>query len=377
MSGRGGNIGGAPPFWSSSCEATASTTDLSHTVLAPPGGVTYHPGEQINVNWQSGVRSDVLRVDGPPWAGGFHPASWLWSAFLQSEDEKTSVTIIDNQNFTFGYNVAWKVLDDCTNTAINQTWTIPTSLDVTATVFNVVVVNMTNPDTPSSTTGPAFTIEAGEPTSGGSGSGSTATISTEGAFGAATATESSPPGGGTPSTSTTSIQTPTLSAAPGAGHIPSHKVWVWGAQGLTAGAKAGIGAAAGASALFFLLALILFWKRRRRFLDSGGAAGRRPSPDEEQAAGKADVELDGDSRGTAVAAAAVEAEAPVPRELPATSNDGDISEDYYVKTPVSASALSSSVDFDPCAPRYPSGPVEMPANEMVVAEMPDSSSPHR
>lgn len=97
MSGWGGNTGGAPPFWSSNCEATTSPVDLSHTVLGPPEGVSYHPGEQISVNWQSGVRSDVLRIDGPPWAGGFHPASWLWSAFLQSEDEKTSVTIIGMQ----------------------------------------------------------------------------------------------------------------------------------------------------------------------------------------------------------------------------------------------------------------------------------------
>lgn len=230
---------------------------------------------------------------------------------------------------------------------------------------------MTDPDTPSSTTGPVFTIKASKPTSDG---GSAATMTKEGPFGAATATETSPLGG--ISTPTTPIQTPTLSAAPVAGHT-SHKGWVWGGKGLTVGAKAGIGAAAGASALFFVLALVLFWKRRRRFLDNGGAAGRRSSPDdEEQAAGKSDVELDGDSRGAVAVAVAVEAEAPVPRELPTASNDGDIED--YVKTPVSASALSpSSVDFDPCAPRYPSGPVEMPANEMVVAEIPDNSSPQR
>ena len=86
--------GSGLPFWSNDCEAPANPANLSHTVLAPPEDVTFHPGEQINISWHSGIRADVLKIDGPPWAGGFHPASWQWSAFLQSEDEKTSVTIL-------------------------------------------------------------------------------------------------------------------------------------------------------------------------------------------------------------------------------------------------------------------------------------------
>ena len=217
---------------------------------------------------------------------------------------------------------------------------------------------MTNPDTQSSTTGPAFTIKAGKPTSGGTTSPSS--TANEPSFAAATATATST-SDGSPA-STTAIQTPTLSAAPAEGDTSQAEGG--GGQGLGVGAKAGIGAGAGVSALFFLLALLLFWRRRRR---SPGTEGATPNSDEEKGceqAKKAGVELEGNNRR-----AAVEAEAPVPRELAATSNDDE--ED--VKTPGSA----LSVNFDPYAPRYPSGPVEMPANELFVAEMPDNSSPVR
>lgn len=98
MSGWGGNSGGGggggPPFWNNDCEATTSPADLNGTILAPPEGATYRQGERMDLSWQSGLRSEVLRIDGPPWAGGFHPASWQWSAFLESEDGSTNVTIL-------------------------------------------------------------------------------------------------------------------------------------------------------------------------------------------------------------------------------------------------------------------------------------------
>lgn len=93
MSGWGGSNGGGFS-WNSECEATTSLADLNHTVLAPLEGATYYLGQQVNISWQSGIRSEVVHIDGPPWAGGVHPVSWQWSVFLESDDNKTSLTIM-------------------------------------------------------------------------------------------------------------------------------------------------------------------------------------------------------------------------------------------------------------------------------------------
>ena len=100
--GDDGDGGNGPPFWGNgsghggpnNCEPKTAAKDLSHQVLAPAGGASYHTGEQVTVSWQSGLRSEALHIDGPPWAGGFHPASWQWSAFLQPEGEAEEVTIL-------------------------------------------------------------------------------------------------------------------------------------------------------------------------------------------------------------------------------------------------------------------------------------------
>ncbi len=253
----------------------------------------------------------------------------------------------DNQNFTYGYDVAWKVLGDCSNTAINQSWTIPESLDVVQeTVFNIVVENMTEPDAGSRTTGPAFTIKAGSPT----GDGGLIVAATP------TATTTGPPAESSPSTRTTA----TLSPAPvgGDGDV-SRK----GAeQNLSVSAKAGIGAGAGVSALFFLLALLLLllWKRRRRSIATSSKEGAGdPSTDVE----KAGAELHGDSKKTVL-----EVEAMVPREL-ATGNDDDDDDEKKM-------GLASPTNSDAYTPSFHTEPIEMPANEAVVVEMPDNSRTH-
>ena len=99
--GGGGGGGSSPPFWGNGnggpndCEPKAEPQDLSHQILAPARGASYRAGEQVTVSWQSGERSEALRIDGPPWAGGFHPSSWQWSAFLRPEAEgQEDVTIM-------------------------------------------------------------------------------------------------------------------------------------------------------------------------------------------------------------------------------------------------------------------------------------------
>ncbi|RYP92535.1 hypothetical protein DL770_001293 [Monosporascus sp. CRB-9-2] len=323
MAGWGGG-GGGPP-WGNECEATTPPADLSRTIFEPREGATHSPGDLINLSWQSGIRSDVLTIDGPPWAGGFHPANWQWSAYLQSEDLATKITILESQNFTFGYDVAWKVLEDCSNTAINQSWTIPSSLDITETVFNVVVVNVTNPETRRSTTGPAFTIKATGSASATTNTASAGSSTSEPPAVAATAAPT-PEGS---STSSASTATPTVT--------PSLPEEITQGQVLSGGAKAGIGVAVSISALSFIFALLLFWKRRRRPENANPEAGR--------------AELDG-----GVEKRALEAEASVPRELAADSSEK------------AGPPVMLTKDYDPLAPRYPPGPVELPAD--MAVEMP-------
>ncbi|RYP00648.1 hypothetical protein DL766_009046 [Monosporascus sp. MC13-8B] len=324
MGGWGG--GGGRPSWGTECEATTPPADLSHTVFEPPEGATYSPGDLINLSWQSGIRSDVLTIDGPPWAGGFHPANWQWSVYLQSENLATKITILENQNFTFGYHAAWKVLEDCSNTAINQTWTVPSSLEITTeTVFNIVVVNVTNPQTRRSTTGPAFIIKATGSASVAINTASASSSTSEPPVVAATAAPT-PEGGSTFSVSTA---TPTVTRSP-LGETTQ-------GQSLPGGAKAGIGVAVSVSALFFIFALLLFWKRRRRPETANPEAGR--------------AELDG-----RVEKHALQAEAPVPRELATDSGEK------------AGPPVMHTEGYDPLAPRYPPGPVELPAD--MVVEMP-------
>ncbi|RYP30058.1 hypothetical protein DL767_006409 [Monosporascus sp. MG133] len=321
----GGGGGGGRPSWGNECEATTPPVDLSRTIFEPREGATYSPGDVINLSWQSGIRSDVLRTDGPPWAGGFHPVNWQWSAYLQSEDLVTKITILESQNFTFGYDVAWKVLEDCSNTAINQSWTIPPSLEITRTVFNVVVVNVTNPETRRSTTGPAFIIKATGSASATTNTASAGSSTSEPPVVAATAA----PTPEASSTSSVSTATPTVTPSP-----PEETTQC---QCLSGVAKAGIGVAVSVSALFFIFALLLFWKRRRSPENASPEAGR--------------AELDG-----GVEKHALEAEAPVPRELATDSSE------------MAGSAVMLTESYDPLAPRYPSGPVELPAD--MAVEMP-------
>ena len=128
------------------------------------------------------------------------------------------------------------------------------------------------------------------------------------------------------------------------------------------GAKAGIGVGVGVSALFFLLTLLLlYWKRWRRRRRQG------------QGQGLPDVELPGDTKMGVEKdedkGPVLEAEATVPGELSAVNHDefgyGDGAKEEKEK----------HARVDPSAPRYPSGPVEMPADEVARAELPES--PHR
>lgn len=277
----------------------------------------------------------------------------------------------DNQNFTFAYDVSWRALDDCSNTAINQSWTIPEDLlgsAPEATVFNVVVVNMTNPDPEarSRTTGAAFTVEEGPPR--------TTAASAPSSVGAATTTTGEPSSISSPTASTAAA--PTLTPAPEEGGGSGE------GQGLSVGAQAGIGAGVGVSALFFLFALLLLWKRQRRRSPDAGAGSNIDGVDEEKAAAatmakaeRGGAELPGDIGKPADVLR--EVEAPVPRELAATNphdDDDDDSDNENSDGRKKTAGSALSVDFDPYAPRYPSGPVEMPANEAIVAEMPDTDT---
>ena len=426
----GGGGGGGAPFWDNGgngdgndhggpndCEPKTEPQDLSHKVLAPAGGASYQAGEQMTVSWQSGLRSEALRIDGPPWAGGFHPASWQWSAFLRPEAEgREDLTIMgtysavqscflapdehfhlrgqyslshsayprcpspENQNFTFGYDVAWKVLDDCTNTAVNQTWTIPAALgrteagegveDAATAVYKVVVVNMTdpNPAAQRSTTGPAFTIlrgtssPASSPVSGRSGSSGTAT----GLLSPATSTPNS-----TPDNSNSDSAPPQPEQQERADQEQQ-------GRGLSTGAKAGIGAGVGVSALFFLVTLLLLFRRRWRRRRPGRGEMARP-----------DVELEGDGFAAEKekAGPVLEAEAVVPGELSAVNHaefeyakpkpgqDDDVDGGTEGTREKEKYRGAGSDRSDPLAPRYPSRPVEMPADELTRAELPES--PHR
>ncbi|RYP27151.1 hypothetical protein DL768_011303 [Monosporascus sp. mg162] len=317
--------GNGRPSWGNECEATTPPVDLTRTIFEPREGATYSPGDLINLSWQSGIRSDVLTIDGPPWAGGFHPANWQWSAYLQSKDLATKITILESQNFTFGYDAAWKVLEDCSNTAINQSWTIPSSLETTEIVFNVVVVNVTNPETRRSTTGPAFMIKATGSTSATRNTASAGLSTSEPPEVAATAAPT-PEGS---STSLVSTATPTVTQSPSEETTQC--------QCLSGGAKAGIGVAVSVSALFLIFSLLLFWKGHRRPENANPEAGR--------------AELDG-----GVEKHALEAEAPVPRELATDSREN------------AGYPVMLTEDYDPLAPRYPSGPVELPAD--MAVEMP-------
>ena len=260
--------------------------------------------------------------------------------------------------------MAWKVLDDCTNTAVNQTWTIPADLgggehEEAPAVYKVVVVNVTDPDpgSQSSTTGPAFTIVRGAATAAASGaSAPTSGSGLESSDGTATAPLS-------PATSTPSAPEPEQQGQEDQGE----------GQGLSTGAKAGIGAGVGASALFFLLTLfLLFWKRWRR--------RQRPHhPGEAETGRRPDVELEGDGFDPEAKAEkektgpVLEAEAPVPGELPAV-NHADF--EYAGQEKDAGGVVEGNEKFRGVgADFHPSGPVEMPANEVARAELPES--PHR
>ncbi|RYO80615.1 hypothetical protein DL764_009876 [Monosporascus ibericus] len=323
MGGWGGS--GGRPSWGDECEAATAPVDLSGTIFEPREDATYFPGDLIHLSWQSGIRSNVLTVDGPPWAGGFHPANWQWSAYLQSEGLATKLTILESQNFTFGYDVAWKVLEDCSNTAINQSWTIPSGLDSTETVFNVVVVNMTDPETRRSTTGSAFMIKSTGSASARTNTASAGSSASELRVVAATAAPT-PEGS---STSSVSTATPTVT--------PSSTEEITQGQSLSGGAKAGIGVAISVSALFFMFALFLFWKRHRRPENANPEAGR--------------AELDGGGEKHAL-----ETEATVPRELATDSSEK------------AGSPVMLTDGYDPLTPRYTSGPIELPAD--MAVEMP-------
>ncbi|RYP69774.1 hypothetical protein DL771_005883 [Monosporascus sp. 5C6A] len=323
MEGWGGGSGRPP--WANECEVTTPPVDLSGTIFEPREGTTYSPGDLINLSWQSGIRSDVLTIDGPPWAGGFHPASWQWSAYLQSEDLVTEMTILESQNFTFGYDVAWRLLEDCSNTAINQSWTIPSSLEITDTVFNFVVVNVTNPETRRSTTGPAFMIKATGSASAATNTASAGSSTSEPPVVVATA---APKLEGS-STSSVSTATPIVT--------PSPSEETTQGQGLSGGAKAGIGVAVSISAVFVIFSLLLFWKRRPGPENANLEAGR--------------AELDG-----GIEKHELEAKAPAPHELATDSSEKALPPAMLTE------------DYDPLAPRYPSGPVELPAD--MAAGMP-------
>ena len=268
----------------------------------------------------------------------------------------------ENQNFTFGYDVSWKVLDDCTNTAVNQTWTIPPALDLGSgggdeAVFKVVVVNVTNSDpaAQSSTTGPAFTILRGTATS------SPDDTSAAGAGGISATASSSPTDSSTTTTTAAALTPASSHTSPDEVGSPQEQQSQQG-QGLSMGAKAGIGVGVGVSALFFLLTLLLlYWKRWGRRRRQG------------QGHGLPDVELPGDNKMEVEKdedkGPVLEAEATVPGELSAVNHDefgyGDGAKEEKEK----------HARVDPSAPRYPSGPVEMPADEVARAELPES--PHR
>lgn len=223
-------------------------------------------------------------------------------------------------------------------------------------MFKVVVVNVTNPDSAaqSSITGPAFTILRGTATS----SPDDTSAAGEGGI---SATSSSPTDSGSTTTTTTAaLLSPASSPASPDEVSSSQEQQSQQGQGLSTGAKAGIGVGVGVSALFFLLTLsLLFWRRWRR--------RRRPG----QGKGSPDVELPGDSKmgmeKDQDKGPVLEVEAPVPGELSAVNHDEFGYEGRKEK--------EKFAGLDPSAPRYPSAPVEMPADEAARAELPES--PHR
>ncbi|KAH7020939.1 uncharacterized protein B0I36DRAFT_333472 [Microdochium trichocladiopsis] len=156
-------------------------------------------------------------------------------------------------------DVAWTALADCRNTAINQTWRVPsTFVDQQGggggdgrggNVFSLVVVNMTSPDAPQTTTGAAFTINPAStaPVLTSSSSSSTPQQTSTGSSNGPTLAAENP------SPSSTALST-SQSTSPSSADQ----------QGLTSGVKAGIAMGALAGATVLLFGLVFLWRRRQR-----------------------------------------------------------------------------------------------------------------